>query len=598
MAEEYQILSWNQMGARKQRSTLTAISLLNSCVQTAWKARPGCIVSMLSLDLAGAFDNVSHERLLWVLRQKGIPTWAVRFIASFLQDRHTRIAYPGYKSEWIQTQTGIPQGSPLSPILFLFFISELLETFQQEASDTLGFGFVDDTNLITWGNSAQDNCQRLTVAHERCLAWAKRYRAVFAPDKYQLIHFTRKKRHDRADLASTVRINDHPAKIQESSLRVLGVWVDPQLQWKDHIQMAIKKGTTAFDALSRITASTWGPSMRRSRLLYTAVVRPALLYGSQIWGQRHSGNSITKTALRPIQLQQKQCLRRITGAYKRTPTAAIEREAAMPPVDLYIKTTALQRASRTRNHPVEAAIRDAVSSIWKSLRRGRRDVGPRPETSQEVLLRQADERETEIQGFLASRQDIAEASLTPRQRGRRRARQGRTGPGGHQHRYKETTLISIWADLAWRQCWEKQASTQRASTWLTPWSTQMVPLYEGLTKAEATALVLLRTEVIGLNAWLAYAQVLDMLPRCPCGESAQTVRHVMLHCTRHDRIQLIQEAQTELLQPMLSQRDSARIATQWFLRQKLLTQFTTAQAIEIEDTTGFSSFPELYQWTS
>ena len=85
---------------------------------------------MLSLDLAGAFDNVSHEHLLWILERKGLPEWLIQVIASFLTGRRTQIVYTGYESEWIYTQTGIPQGSPLLPILFLFFISELLEEFQ------------------------------------------------------------------------------------------------------------------------------------------------------------------------------------------------------------------------------------------------------------------------------------------------------------------------------------------------------------------------------------------------------------------------------------------------------------------------------------
>ncbi len=72
-AEKHAILPWNQMGARKQRSTISAIDALNTSVKTAWRARPGCVVSMLSLDLGGAFDNVSHERLLWILRNTGFP---------------------------------------------------------------------------------------------------------------------------------------------------------------------------------------------------------------------------------------------------------------------------------------------------------------------------------------------------------------------------------------------------------------------------------------------------------------------------------------------------------------------------------------------
>ena len=73
-AEEHGLLPWNQMGARKDRSTLSAISLLTTYVESAWKAHPGCVVSMLSLDIAGAFDNVPHAKLLWILEKKGFPT--------------------------------------------------------------------------------------------------------------------------------------------------------------------------------------------------------------------------------------------------------------------------------------------------------------------------------------------------------------------------------------------------------------------------------------------------------------------------------------------------------------------------------------------
>jgi hypothetical protein len=109
-------------GARKQRSTLTALELLTSCVNTAWKAKPGCVVSMLSLDLGGAFDNVSHERLLHIMRTAGFPPWITHAINCFLTERRTRIAFSGFESDWIPTKSGIPQGSPLSPILSLLHI--------------------------------------------------------------------------------------------------------------------------------------------------------------------------------------------------------------------------------------------------------------------------------------------------------------------------------------------------------------------------------------------------------------------------------------------------------------------------------------------
>ena len=53
---------------------------------------------MLSLDIIGAFDKVNYERLIYNLRCKRIPYWTIAFIASFLKDRETTIAIPGYES--------------------------------------------------------------------------------------------------------------------------------------------------------------------------------------------------------------------------------------------------------------------------------------------------------------------------------------------------------------------------------------------------------------------------------------------------------------------------------------------------------------------
>jgi hypothetical protein len=63
---------------------------------------------MLSLDLSGAFDNVSHERLLWKLREKGSPEWLCKLIHSFLTGRQSQISFDGYKSNPIPIHTGIP----------------------------------------------------------------------------------------------------------------------------------------------------------------------------------------------------------------------------------------------------------------------------------------------------------------------------------------------------------------------------------------------------------------------------------------------------------------------------------------------------------
>ena len=77
-------------------------------VYTAWAYNLNFIILILSLNLTGAFDRVSHDRLLWILRKKGFLKWVVSFINRFLTDRKTRLAFSGFISKAITTQTGIP----------------------------------------------------------------------------------------------------------------------------------------------------------------------------------------------------------------------------------------------------------------------------------------------------------------------------------------------------------------------------------------------------------------------------------------------------------------------------------------------------------
>jgi Reverse transcriptase (RNA-dependent DNA polymerase)/Endonuclease-reverse transcriptase len=622
VAEEHNLLPWNQMGARKQRSTLSALELLTGCVQTAWRARPGCVVSMLSLDLGGAFDNVSHDRLLWIMRTKGYPTWIIQAIRNFLKERRTKITIPGFTSNWITTETGIPQGSPLSPVLFLFFISELLSTFQSVHDGTLAFGFVDDTNIVAWGDTAQDNCRRLQDAHDKCISWARRHGASFAPDKYQLIHFTKRRRDPVRDITSTVRIASHEIQPQKF-LRVLGVWVDPKMDWKEHITRATRKGNAAYEAMTRLVSSTWGPSMRRSRLIYSAVVRPTLLYGTQIWSIDNSSKEMmVKSMTKPLKKAQNQCLRKVLGAYKRTPTAALEREAAVPPIDIYASLLANERAASTRGFPVTEAIKVATNDIWTSLerrrpagrRRGRqpRPQGPRPATAMESLRVMAAAKEVTVSRYQekvrheARQKELAEGAqrvggilgwnLTrglPTEERRRNAPQ----TGGHRHKHCKNTPLAIWHDALWRKRWKSQANGRTATTWQSPWPFQTVKLYEDLQKHEATALFLLRTEVIGLNAWLFSVNVPEVLPRCTCDWHTQSVRHILISCPLYSqqRTELYLQAGSMDFTEILSTPRGAQAAGRWLIRCGILPHLRLAGQIQQEDTGDQIPFPELCQ---
>ena len=85
----------------------------------------------------------------------------------------------------------MPQRSLFSPILFLFYNSELLDIYQCPKEGLSAVGFADDINMLVYSRLMKSNCQILEIEYARCLDWVRRYGMKFIPNKYELIYFTR-----------------------------------------------------------------------------------------------------------------------------------------------------------------------------------------------------------------------------------------------------------------------------------------------------------------------------------------------------------------------------------------------------------------------
>jgi hypothetical protein len=182
---------------------------------------------MLSLDVAGAFDNVSHARLTHNLRKKRVPEVLVRWTEDFLRERSTEIRIGTFTLASGRVHAGIPQGSPLSLILYLFYNADLLEDCESTSLRISPIGFVDDVNILTYGLTTQGNCQTLERTHKACETWARRHGSKFNPGKHELIHLTRTPK--KFNIGASVVINDKKIK-PSPSVKILGVRIDSALK--------------------------------------------------------------------------------------------------------------------------------------------------------------------------------------------------------------------------------------------------------------------------------------------------------------------------------------------------------------------------------
>ena len=112
------------LGGRKDISVDHAIQLIIEKVRQAWGAGFR-VVSFLLKDVTGAYNYANHTQMLHNLRMLGLGQ-LVPWIQSFLTNRTTRIHMPELTTGIISTPTGIPQGSPLSPTLYLLYNQELI----------------------------------------------------------------------------------------------------------------------------------------------------------------------------------------------------------------------------------------------------------------------------------------------------------------------------------------------------------------------------------------------------------------------------------------------------------------------------------------
>ena len=139
------------------------------------------MASLLLLDVSGAFDNISRPRLLHDLRKRHINQTLVRWIDSFLIDRSSILKLQEYTAPSAPIQPGIPQGSPLSPILYLFYNTKLIKVYKTENTEAIGY--IDNISILAVGSTAQANCKTLKAIHRKAEKWALQHRSQFAPAK-------------------------------------------------------------------------------------------------------------------------------------------------------------------------------------------------------------------------------------------------------------------------------------------------------------------------------------------------------------------------------------------------------------------------------
>lgn len=156
-----------------------ALLTLTEQIKQHHRSKQTCI--LVKTDITSAFDQASHSEICHSLRRRGVPPREVAYIKSFLSGRsaEVRIADATVCAEHLHK--GVPQGSPLSPILWLFYTADLLELMR--APNSTVAGWLDDVTVLVAGTSPTDAAHTATQLLRKAAWWSKHTGSKFAPQK-------------------------------------------------------------------------------------------------------------------------------------------------------------------------------------------------------------------------------------------------------------------------------------------------------------------------------------------------------------------------------------------------------------------------------
>ncbi|KAF4901311.1 RNA-directed DNA polymerase from mobile element jockey, partial [Colletotrichum viniferum] len=349
---------------KEATSCTKALELIVNTVLNGWCATTTdkkWRTTLLGLDISGAFNHVNRQELIKVFAEKGIPLWALRFVWSFLSDQCTCVKLPGHTSAKFWVNVGIPQGSPLSPILFALFAAPILDILQRQnlgrSRILLGLSYVDDTYIMVCTDDWEKNCRILEECHQKIVDWATPRGLRFDPAKYNVMHF-RKPHGDLNAASAPQNIPNLPflteenlvKETDEGGLRILGVQVDHQLTWKWQIDQIEEKVRKKLNQLKRMSTSVSGPNLLHMRQLYLSTIRPIISYACPAWFMLGNDSSKTYNFRQPyihrLDNLQNECLVTVAGAYKKAPTVPLHKELHVDPIAVYLQRVAMSHRAR------------------------------------------------------------------------------------------------------------------------------------------------------------------------------------------------------------------------------------------------------------
>ena len=348
--EENSLISINQIGFKQKSRTVDHIFTLKSIIDTFKLKRKKVFAAFI--DLKKAYDTVWRIGLFYKLLKQKTPNKIFSIIASMYSSTTFRIKFSNGITELFHSERGVKQGDVLSPLLFNFYIDDLVKALNTRETDPVSINgnslnillYADDIVILSESKTGLQNS--LNILSNFCSTWKLQVNTkksniiVFNSNgKAHIDEFTY-----NGEILKTVK-----------QYCYLGIVMSYNGNFNTAKATLAEKGRKALFKIKK-TIGLNNPCILLEKLFDT-LVSPILLYGCEVWGI----NNVKGTD--PQEKMHVKFIKEILGVHCKTSNDACRAELARLP----LKQTILFSCIKFLNH-IQSQNDTLVNKIYQATK--------------------------------------------------------------------------------------------------------------------------------------------------------------------------------------------------------------------------------------
>lgn len=244
------------------------------------------MMSTLAFNIAQFFLSLNHQILTLILVKTGFDIRVVKFFSNYLIGRKTNYFWNNFTSLIFDVNIRVGQGSALSPILLVLYLSPFLyiiENCLKNLKIPISIiSFVDDGLFILQSKSIQTSNSHLFCNYNVMTNLLVKFGLIVEHSKTEVFHFNRSQGSFNLPPLNLSPI-EGTVLHSKDMWKYLGFIFDRKLLFHHHIDFYSNKAISMVKCMKILGNSNCSINPSQKYLLYRSCILPIVLYGFQIW---------------------------------------------------------------------------------------------------------------------------------------------------------------------------------------------------------------------------------------------------------------------------------------------------------------------------